>query len=103
VDPISVLSTIYLYCDVSCVLSDGSNVDPTGGDVAFAFLPSGTRPTSGTTWTAGIWAETGAGFTAQVLFDPAALSLAPGDVDAYIQMTEPPELIVLPCGPLTLY
>ena len=104
VDEVSVLSTVDLHVAVTCLAPDGSQVDPTGGAVAFAILASGTRPTSGTTWLSGVWDVTGAGFSASVLIGPAGSgALVVGEYDVFIQLTDSPELIELPCGSVTFY
>ena len=71
--------------------------DPTGDDVAFAFLPSGTRPSSGD-WRAGEWAPGAPPYVARIRVggtgSGATVELAPGSYKAWLRITDSPEVPV---------
>ena len=100
---ISSQSVENFFVDVTATMPDGSTYDPSDDIVAFAFLPVGSVPESGTSWTAGTWVTTGAGFTALILIGLTGFVLAAGEYCAFVMLVDDPEAPVLAAGLVTVY
>jgi hypothetical protein len=103
---LSQASLEYVQATVTAAVA-GAPYNPTSDVVKFAFLAPGTSP-YGATWCAASWASTesptGTGdYTAQCLVGPGgAVQLAPGSYQVWVQITDSPEVPVLPAYLLTI-
>lgn len=94
----SVLSTQYIQVPVT--VRSPSGYDPTGDDIAFAFMPQTypqVQPGSGD-WKAGSWTTfAGPSYWAQVLVGPAngGIALAVGTYLGFVKISDSPEVPVL--------
>lgn len=91
-------STAYIQCPVTA-WQNGAPFDPSSSTVAMAFLTPGITPTSGD-WHTGSWDTDPAGSPiAQVLVGPAGtLTLSRGVYQAWVKVTDSPEVPVAPVG-----
>lgn len=92
---ISVLSTEYIVIDVTATKA-GVPISLTSDPVAWAFTTPGGAPTS---WITGDWA---AG-QARVLIGPTANPLAAGVWDAWLKITDSPEIPVRRVGQVVAF
>lgn len=103
---LSQASKEYVQATVTATVA-GVPYNPTADAVQFAFLPTGTSAL-GAQWVAGSWASaespTGNGdYIAQCLVGPGGdVQLAPGSYQVWVQITDSPEVPVIPAYLLTI-
>jgi hypothetical protein len=96
----SALSLEFVRANISATEA-GDAVTPTGDPISFAFVPIGTKPTTLTTFTAGNWETDDSDAThpvyyARILVGPGGtLTLAVGEYDYYVKVSDNPEIPVL--------
>jgi len=98
---ISSQGLIYFQCPVL-----NRETDPTSDAVAVAFLARGSMPVGTESWTTGSWdtSATGPTYKAQVLVGVSpGVVLDPGDYDAFVKITDSPEVPILGPYQLTVY
>lgn len=97
-----------LYVRVqTAVTKNGINYDPTGDEVAMAFLPADISPTSGD-WNAGVWETIGnppwATYNALCLVGPTGTFVpTQGVYSIWVRVTDDPEVPAEMVGTLTVY
>lgn len=93
---VSALTEEFIRVPVSAT-EDGEAIDPTTGDVAFAFVEAG-DPEAGD-WQAGTWEEaSGSQYFARFLTG----TLAEGRYWVWLRVTKGPETVVRRCGVLVV-
>ncbi len=95
----SVLSTRNVRVQVSDVVDGVVLVDPTGDDVAMAFMAPGVNPGLSDLVTAS-WQTIGTNFYAILAVGPAGHALAVGTYIIWLKVTDSPEIPEEPVGAL---
>lgn len=97
----SVLSTRYVKCSVS-VTQSGSQIDPTTGTVAFAFVGDDITPGL-SDWVSGSWETTSDEYLGRCLVGPdGTTTLSVGSYDVWIRYIKAPETVAEKIGYLTI-
>lgn len=103
-DPVPHTSVVYLPVEVVPPIRNGVQIDPTGDDVAVAFVSTGTIPAD-EDFNDAIWNTSGSPtvYTALCLIGPGAVALDAGAYAVFVKVTDDPEVPVIPCpGILTI-
>lgn len=96
---ISTLDTEYIRVPVAAKEA-GAVVDPTGDTVQMAFPLAGVDPVSGD-WKTASWETAGTTYYARCLVGPTGdVTLTDGLYDAWVKVTDTPEVVVRKAGQL---
>lgn len=103
---ISHLSTQYVIIPVNATVS-GTSHNPTGDNLAFAFLANPSASPQNTDWVAGSWDTANNAlypYLAQCLVGPTGtITLGTGSYTIWMKITDNPEIPVLQAGTLTIF
>lgn len=98
---VSSLSTEYIRVSVS-VTKAGIPFDPTGDTVQMAFPLPNVEPVLAD-WKASSWESTGGNYWARCLVGPSGtVTLADGNYDVWVKITDSPEIPVRKVGSLSI-
>lgn len=102
---VSALSTEYVLVKVKAVVN-GSEADPTADIVQMAFMPEGTQPAL-TDWHSGSWETDSttvpATYYARVLVGPSVIPLTVQTLDAWVKISDNPEIPARRVGNIQVY
>jgi hypothetical protein len=101
---LSATSTEYVRVGVTGTES-GVAVDPTGGAVSMAFMPTGDNTPDVTDWKTAGWETSGSNYYARALVGPTGgvVTLTPGSYRVWVKWSVAPETPIQTVGRLYVY